>query len=77
MNIESASKEFIEKLLDSDPYEPRGKFIMLDEVDGKSVWVAVDNHSGDAFTEEFYNANDAMDYLSGNRVMNRFGEVVG
>ena len=70
------TRQWIDRLLDSDDYEPRGKFICADEVDGEDVWVAVDNSNGEAITEEFTSRYAATTWLRGRRIRNRFGEML-
>lgn len=60
----------LDKILDSpgETYEPRGLFICSDEVDGETVYTAVNNLGGDAITEEFTNRRSAVRWLHGNPV---------
>lgn len=72
---------FIRNLLDctSEKYEPFGKFYAEDtETDerGNSIWVAVDNSTGEAFTEDFRSEKSCIDWLNGMLVLNRYGEVL-
>jgi len=46
-----------------DNREPRGEFFAFDRDEG--IYVAVDNSTGDAFTEEFKTIRDACRWLGG------------
>ncbi len=79
-DIELVSRKFIYRLLDStgEKYEPLGKFICLDidEDGGGVVWTAVDNSTGEAFTEEFTKRGSATRWLHGHPARNRYGEML-
>jgi len=47
-----------------------GKFLTVDE----NSFVAVDNSTGDAWTEEFDNMQDALDWLNGKFEMSEYNE---
>ena len=59
-----------------ETHEPRGKYICEDDVSGTIIWTAVDNSTGDAWTEEFGSRMMAMRWLHGYRVRNIYGEVL-
>lgn len=69
------SRKYANHILDSPgkKYEPYGKFIVEDEVDGAVVWVAIDNSDGEAYTEEFNTRNTAVRWLHGFSAIDRFG----
>lgn len=75
-DIVTVTRAFLDELFDSDDYTPRGRFICEDVVNGKIVWVAVDNENGDALTEEFFMRAHAVKWLNGKQIVNRFGEVL-
>lgn len=75
-DIVMVTRAFLDELFDSDDYTPRGRFICEDVVNGKIVWVAVDNVNGDALTEEFFMRAHAVKWLNGKQTVNRFGEVL-
>lgn len=75
-DIVTVTRAFLDELFDSDDYTPRGRFICEDVVNGKIVWVAVDNENGDALTEEFFMRAHAVKWLNGKQTVNRFGEVL-
>lgn len=75
-DIVQVTRAFLDELFDSDDYTPRGRFICEDVVNGKIVWVAVDNVNGDALTEEFFMRAHAVKWLNGKQTVNRFGEVL-
>lgn len=75
-DIVTVTRAFLDELFDSDDYTPRGRFICEDVVNGKIVWVAVDNENGDALTEEFFMRAHAVKWLNGKQTINRFGEVL-
>lgn len=75
-DIVTVSRAFLDELFDSDDYTPRGKFICEDVVNGKIVWVAVDNSNGEALTEEFFMRAHAIKWLNGKEIINRWGEVL-
>ncbi len=74
--IQIVSREFLDALFDCEgsKYRPIGKFLCRDVVNGKTVWVAVDNSSGEAFTEEFAYRRNAAKYLHGYPVENIQGD---
>ena len=79
MDVEIVSRAFLDAMFDSletEDYEPRGMFLCEDEVDGRAVWVAVDNRNGDALTEEFNFKYAAMKWLRGQPTLNRWGELL-
>jgi len=45
--------------------EPRGKFYTISEVDGKKIYVGIDNYSGDAWTEDFKSLGSCKRWLGG------------
>lgn len=75
-DIVQVTRAFLDELFDSDDYMPRGRFICEDVVNGKIVWVAVNNENGDALTEEFFMRAHAVKWLNGKQTVNRFGEVL-
>ena len=75
-DIVQVTRAFLDELFDSDDYTPRGRFICEDVVNGKIVWVAVDNSNGEALTEEFFMQAHAVKWLNGKQIVNRFGEVL-
>lgn len=75
-DIVTVTRAFLDELFDSDDYTPRGRFICEDVVNGKIVWVAVNNENGDALTEEFFMRAHAVKWLNGKQTVNRFGEVL-
>ena len=74
--IEEVTRAFLDALFDSDDYEPRGLFLCEDEVDGRVVYVAVDNSQGEALTEEFVFKYAARQWLKGKPAINRWGELL-
>lgn len=76
--IHLTSISVIKAVLDSsgEVYTPLGKFYARDIIEetNKAVWVAVDNSTGQAYTEEFNCAKDAAAWLDGFTVRNRFGD---
>ncbi len=74
--IQSVNREFLNKLFDSpgEKYEPIGRFLCTEEVDGKIIFVAVDNTKGEAYTEEFATRNMATRWLHGKAATNIHGE---
>jgi hypothetical protein len=54
-------------------YEPRGLFW----IEGKTSYIAIDNHSGDAFVEEFKTKRACFRYLRGKPTRNADGIRVG
>ncbi len=77
-DYKSVDRDFINRLINSpgEKYEPIGKFICEDDVSGTIIWTAVDNGTGDAWTEEFGNRMMAVRWLHGYRVRNIYGEVL-
>lgn len=75
-DVETVSRAFLDELFDSDDYTPRGRFVCEDVVNGKVVWVAVDNTNGEALTEEFFMRAHALKWLNGKQTVNRWGEVL-
>lgn len=75
-DIKFVAREFLDVLFNSPgkKYTPFGKFVCRDEVNGKVVWVAVDNSHGDAYTEEFTKRKNAVMWLHGYPVQNIQGE---
>lgn len=69
------SKEYANRILDSpgEKYEPLGKYLVEDTVDGITVWVAIDNSRGEAWTEEFNSRRSAVRWLHGLPATDRFG----
>ena len=56
--------------------KPIGKYICDEEAGLATIWTAVDNSTGDAWTEEFGSRTMAVRWLHGYRVRNIYGEVV-
>lgn len=75
-DIKFVAREFLDALFNctGKKYTPFGKFVCRDEVNGKVVWVAVDNTHGDAFTEEFAKRKLAVMWLNGYPVTNIQGD---
>jgi hypothetical protein len=71
------SREYANRILDSpgEKYEPYGKFLVEEMIDGEAVWTAIDNSDGEAFTEEFKTRHAAVRWLHGYTVTDRFGEM--
>lgn len=57
-------------------YQPLGKYLVADEVEGRLIWTAIDNSSGEAWTEEFFTKTAATRWLHGYASRNRFGEML-
>ena len=76
MPILDVSREFLMKLFDSEgeKYLPLGRFICEEEVGWATIYTAVDNVNGEAWTEEFGNRRQAVKWLNGNASKNRFGD---
>ncbi len=74
--IQTVNREFLNRLFDSpgEKYEPIGQFICPDEINGKKIYVAVDNITGDAWTEEFRSHCMATRWLHGKTATNIYGE---
>lgn len=78
-DVNLVTREYIDRILDStgEKYEPLGRFVCADKSeDGVPIWVAVDNTTGEAFTEEFFTKTAATRWLHGLKVSNRFGEML-
>lgn len=71
------SREYANRILDSpgEKYEPYGKFLVEETIDGEAVWTAIDNSTGEAFTEEFKTRHAAVRWLHGYTATDRFGEM--
>ena len=71
-------RDFINHLINSpgEKYEPIGKYICEDDVNGTIIWTAVDNSTGDAGTEEFGSRMMAVRWLHGYKAKNIYGEVL-
>ncbi len=74
--IQYVDREFVNTLFSSggDKYEPKGKFLCKDTSSDRTVYVAVDNTTGDAFTEEFDSRWMATRWLHGKAATNIHGE---
>lgn len=75
-NIKLVDRIFLERLFNSDDYEPRGMFVCEEKIGGETVWTAVDNRTGEAFTEEFRTRHAAVMWLHGRKVKNIYGELL-
>ena len=77
-DYKSVNRDFIDRLINSTgaKYEPIGKYLCEEEINGTIIWTAVDNGTGDAWTEEFGNRMMAVRWLHGYRVRNIYGEVL-
>ena len=77
-DIKKIDRPDLDRLLASPgkTYEPRGKYICEDKIDGAVIWTAVDNSTGEAWTEEFGGRNTAVKWLHGYAVKNIYGEMV-
>ena len=77
-NYESVDRAFLKALFDSPgaKYEPYGKYICGEDINGCTIWTAVDNSTGDAWTEELGSRMMAVRWLHGYRVRNIYGEVL-
>ena len=76
-NIRFINKKEAQQLLDGDSdgnYRPLGKFIFVDIVNDEPVFVAIDNSTGEAFTEEFRTRYSATLYLHGRPCTNIYDE---
>lgn len=60
----------------SDKYEPFGKFLRKTESYGTTIWRAINNATGQAYTEEFYTQKEAVAWLSGDVAMNIECEII-
>ena len=58
-HIKRVPRRKIQKIIDS--YQPHGCFLAK----GGSRWIAVDNSTGDAWTEDFSSKHDAIRWLRG------------
>lgn len=56
--------------------EPLGLFWHTSEHNGKTVYVGIDNSSGDAWTEEFGDVADCMSWLRGEIELDEKGERI-
>ncbi len=77
-DIKDVDWDFVWALFDSEKvgkYEPRGKFIWSGKIKGKVTYTAIDNTTGDAWTEKFDSREMARRWLRGETVMNIHGEV--
>lgn len=76
--IEQVDRAFLNRLFDSPDYRPRGMFICEENVEGipHEIYVAVDNRTGEATTEEFNTHYSATMWLRGRKIKNRFGELL-
>ncbi len=74
-DIQLITREYANKILDSTgkKYKPLGLFLISDEEDGETIWTAIDNSTGDAWTEEFDTRNRAVRWLHGHPTTDRFG----
>ncbi len=75
--IRIISKKEAQQLFDGDSngnYRPLGKFIFVDIVNDEPVFVAIDNSTGEAFTEDFKTRYSATLYLHGRSCTNIYGE---
>lgn len=59
VHVKRVSIRKIRKIIDR--YQPYGRFLSKDG----SIWVAVDNSTGDAWTEDFISKRDAVRWLRG------------
>lgn len=69
LDISKVSVKELNELLDSadrgGKYKPYGYFYAYDPTGNAYKWVAVDNGTGDAWTEEFATEQDAIAWLNG------------
>lgn len=72
------TREEIYRMLDAPggSYEPIGRFIVEEVVDGTTIWTAVDNSHGEALIEEFATRRRAVLWLHGYKAVNRYGDVL-
>lgn len=72
------SREEIYRMLGAPngSYEPIGRFIVEEVVDGTTIYTAVDNSRGEALIEEFATRRRAVLWLHGYKVINRYGDVL-
>lgn len=68
-DISKVSMKELHEILDSadrgGKYRPYGYFYAYDPTGSAYKWVAVDNSTGDAWTEEFATEQDAIAWLNG------------
>lgn len=74
--IKLVDRDFLNQLFDSEDYEPRGRFICANELNGVVIYTTVFNDTGEADTEEFYTVTAAICWLNGNPAYNIYGERV-
>lgn len=74
--VKRISRAELDAILNSegDTYEPRGLFVVEEDVDGRMICTAVNNTNGDAVTEEFASRQPAVRWLHGYTVHNLYGE---
>ena len=77
-DIKKIDRPDLDRLLASpgEKYEPFGLFLCPDDVGNAVIWTAVDNSTGEAWTEEFGGRNTAVKWLHGYAVKNIYGEMV-
>ena len=77
-DIKKIDRDFIDRLINSigAKYEPYGKYICGEDINGCTIWTAVDNSTGDAWTEEFGSRMMAVRWLHGYKAKNIYGEVL-
>lgn len=75
-NIKLVDRIFLERLFNSDDYKPYGMFVCMENIGGETVWTAVDNRTGEAFTEEFRTRYAATMWLHGRKIKNIYGELL-
>lgn len=75
-NVKLVDRIFLDRLFNSHDYEPRGMFVCAEEICGETVWTAVDNRTGEAFTEEFRTRYAATMWLHGRKIKNIYGELL-
>ena len=73
-DYKSVDRDFIDRLINYR--KPIGKYICEDDVNGTIIWTAIDNSTGDAWTEEFGSRMMAVRWLHGYRAKNIYGEVL-
>lgn len=75
--IKELTRPELDEILNSpgEKYEPLGLYVCPDEV-GCTIWTAVDNSTGDAWTEEFGSRMMAVRWLHGYKARNIYGEVL-
>lgn len=81
--IERKSVEFIDKLLKSGCHKPIGKhspkglfYCIEKDGNGKRIYIAVDNSTGDAWTEEFNSVYSCRKYLMDEPCTTSSGEKI-